>query len=455
MNFEKIFHGMVGKDFIKAFNDNFTIADKTFLDILAVLIYKVKSTDIKEFKVIDNVVSYTLEDAPEEGEDNRVWTPVDITKWSNITGNIEDQEDLWNILENKAALDTVQEISNLLNTLNSDFSQLKNKVETNEATLRVNTNDIADLLEEMTEKVNSTNIKAIRLNNAVFQWSPDGRTWYEQPLTTSIAWGHLTGDITTQEDLMALFTNIQNQFTELDGIITTIKNNITSLSTSISTVSDALETHIESFNSYKTEVSNSLSLLGDSVDEAKSQSNLVQSNLDSHLSDYDNPHHITKETLRLENVDNTSDEDKPVSTIQKKYIDNQISTVKQEIADKSGLVYASGLVSTLFVGNSNDYGSIGPKNGVLAFIFDEEVFTAECVLSSSNYTEFDLYKNGVKMETTTATATTKTYSEIPRGNDDFMIKVVVDGSERSFDIDMSFTTVNIFDIDILVEGGSE
>ena len=224
MNFEKIFHGMIGKDFIKAFNDNFTIADKTFLDILAVLIYKVKSTDIKEFKVIDNVVSYTLEDAPEEGEDNRVWTPVDITKWSNITGNIEDQEDLWNILENKAALDTVQEISNLLNTLNSDFSQLKDKVETNEATLRVNTNDIADLLEEMTEKVNSTNIKAIRLNNAVFQWSPDGRTWYEQPLTTSIAWGHLTGDITTQEDLMALFTNIQNQFTELDGIITTIKN---------------------------------------------------------------------------------------------------------------------------------------------------------------------------------------------------------------------------------------
>ncbi len=155
MNFEKIFHGMVGKDFIKAFNDNFTIADKTFLDILAVLIYKVKSTDIKEFKVIDNVVSYTLEDAPEEGEDNRVWTPVDITKWSNITGNIEDQEDLWNILENKAALDTVQEINNLLNTLNSDFSQLKDKVETNEATLRVNTNDIADLLEEMTEKVNS------------------------------------------------------------------------------------------------------------------------------------------------------------------------------------------------------------------------------------------------------------------------------------------------------------
>ena len=79
MNFTQIFHGMVGRDFIKAFNDNFTITDKTFLEILATLIYKVKSTDIKEFKVIDNVVSYTLEEAPEEGqEDTREWTPVDI-----------------------------------------------------------------------------------------------------------------------------------------------------------------------------------------------------------------------------------------------------------------------------------------------------------------------------------------------------------------------------------------
>mgnify|MGYP003303815346 FL=1 len=47
MNFEKIFHGMIGKDFIKAFNDNFNIADKNFLEILATLIYKFKSTDIK------------------------------------------------------------------------------------------------------------------------------------------------------------------------------------------------------------------------------------------------------------------------------------------------------------------------------------------------------------------------------------------------------------------------
>ncbi len=40
MNFTQIFHGMVGRDFIKAFNDNFTITDETFIKILVdIIIY--------------------------------------------------------------------------------------------------------------------------------------------------------------------------------------------------------------------------------------------------------------------------------------------------------------------------------------------------------------------------------------------------------------------------------
>ena len=49
MNFTQIYNGMVGRDFIRAFNDNFTIADTCLVDILATMIYKIKSTDIKEF----------------------------------------------------------------------------------------------------------------------------------------------------------------------------------------------------------------------------------------------------------------------------------------------------------------------------------------------------------------------------------------------------------------------
>lgn len=456
MNFTQIFHGMVGRDFIKAFNDNFTITDKTFLEILATLIYKVKSTDIKEFKVIDNVVSYTLEEAPEEGqEDTREWTPVDITKWGNIQGDITEQTDLWNILEDKAAVDTVATIDNLLSTLRTDYELTKTQVGTNTSNIRTNTNDIADLLETITEKVNSTNIKAIRLNNAVFQWSPDGRTWYEQPIVTSIAWGHLTGDITTQEDLMAYFTNINTNFDEVDGLITSLRNDLTSLQTSLGNLNSALNTHLEDFDNYKNQVTNSLSDIRSIAEDATSAAGSTDANLQAHLEDYDNPHHVTKETINLGNVDNTADTEKPISTAQKRYVDTQIETVKQEIADKSGLVFANGFINTIFVGNQNDYDGIGPKNGVLAFIIDGKMITASVILSSDNYSEFDLYKNGTKLTPTTSSANIKTYEDIPRDNDSFVVKVMVDGVEMSYNITVSYSTVNDVNVDKLVEGGNK
>ena len=456
MNFTQIFHGMVGRDFIKAFNDNFTITDKTFLEILATLIYKVKSTDIKEFKVIDNVVSYTLEEAPEEGqEDTREWTPVDITKWGNIQGDITEQTDLWNILEDKAAVDTVATIDNLLSTLRTDYELTKTQVGTNTSNIRTNTNDIADLLETITEKVNSTNIKAIRLNNAVFQWSPDGRTWYEQPIVTSIAWGHLTGDITTQEDLMAYFTNINTNFDEVDGLITGLRNDLTSLQTSLGNLNSALNTHLEDFDNYKNQVTNSLSEIRSIAEDATSAAGSTDANLQAHLEDYDNPHHVTKEIINLGNVDNTADTEKPISTAQKRYVDTQIETVKQEIADKSGLVFANSFINTIFVGNQNDYDGIGPKNGVLAFIINGEMITASVILSSDNYSEFDLYKNGTKLTPTTSSANIKTYEDIPRDNDSFVVKVMVDGVEMSYNITVSYSTVNDVNVDKLVEGGNE
>ena len=456
MNFTQIFHGMVGRDFIKAFNDNFTITDKTFLEILATLIYKVKSTDIKEFKVIDNVVSYTLEEAPEEGqEDTREWTPVDITKWGNIQGDITEQTDLWNILEDKAAVDTVATIDNLLSTLKTDYELTKTQVGTNTSNIRTNTNDIADLLETITEKVNSTNIKAIRLNNAVFQWSPDGRTWYEQPIVTSIAWGHLTGDITTQEDLMAYFTNINTNFDKVDGLITGLKNDLTSLQTNLGNLNNALNTHLEDFNNYKNQVTNLLSDIRSVAEDATATAGATDNNLQAHIEDYNNPHHVTKETVNLGNVDNTSHTDRPISTAQKKYVDSQIEHVKQDIADKSGLVFASGFINTMFIGDEDDYSSIGPKNGTLAFILDNEFFSAVVTLVSEKYTTYDLYKNGTKMTPTSATAGTKYYADIPKDGSTFMVKVEVDGVEKSYNTVLSYTSTNNINIDDLVEGGNE
>lgn len=455
MNFTQIYNGMVGRDFIKAFNDNFTIADTCLVDILATMIYKIKSTDIKEFKVIDNVVSYTLEEAPTEGEDNRHWTPVDITQWGNINGNIEDQTDLWNILEDKAAVETVDTLSNLLSTLSSNFETVRGQVETNVTNIRTNTNDIADLLEVITEKVNSTNIKAIRLNNAVFQWSPDGRTWYEQPATTSIAWGHLIGDITTQEDLMGYFDNIQNQFTALDGTITNINNLISGLRTDLNTLDAAFDAHLLEYASYKGQVSDSLSEMNSKVTDAKNRADTAQSTLNSHLTDYDNPHHITKSTVGLGNVDNTSDMNKPVSYTQRNYIAEQISVIQREIADTSGLVFGLEYANFLFVGNQADYDRTVSKEGVLAFILDDEYFDMNIVLMSSNYPDYDLYKDGVKLTATTVTAASKIYRGLHRDSAAYVVKVDVDGTIKNYDIHPAYATTNNVNVDSLVEGGDD
>ena len=254
---------------------------------------------------------------------------------------------------------------------------------------------------------------------------------------------------------MAYFTNINTNFDEVDGLITGLRNDLTSLQTSLGNLNSALNTHLEDFDNYKNQVTNSLSEIRSIAEDATSAAGSTDANLQAHLEDYDNPHHVTKEIINLGNVDNTADTEKPISTAQKRYVDTQIETVKQEIADKSGLVFANGFINTIFVGNQNDYDGIGPKNGVLAFIINGEMITASVILSSDNYSEFDLYKNGTKLTPTTSSANIKTYEDIPRDNDSFVVKVMVDGVEMSYNITVSYSTVNDVNVDKLVEGGNE
>ena len=109
----------------------------------------------------------------------------------------------------------------------------------------------------------------------------------------------------------------------------------------------------------------------------------------------------------------------------------------------------------MFIGDEDDYSSIGPKNGTLAFILDNEFFSAVVTLVSEKYTTYDLYKNGTKMTPTSATAGTKYYADIPKDGSTFMVKVEVDGVEKSYNTVLSYTSTNNINIDDLVEGGNE
>ena len=428
MNFTEIFNGMVGKDFISAFNDNFRITNNTFLDILATLLYKVKSTDIKEFKVIDGVVSYTLEELEEGEEDNRSWTPVDITRWGNINGNLEDQSDLKEALDSKAAADVVSEIDNILSTLRLEFNNLRNDYEDTEITVEANKNDIADLKEVDKTKVSSNNIKGIRVNDAEFQWTLDGITWYAMPKTTSISWGNLTGDISLQDDLMALFRNINTNVSALDTNVSDLTNLVNSKVSEINALTQA----VNDLSSDLTDLSNSTQTgfnnMSDDIDQ-------LDIDLDTHTSDQNNPHNVTKEQVGLGLVDNTSDMDKPLSTDQKTYIDEQIASVEEDISNfDNKYPLKTGVVDSLFVGTTSIYNELSSKVNVLAFIIysDYNLNVLSELIMDANNTNYKL-SNNLTIENVTVdgkysgktltsnidaqiTGETVTYQNIPEGN---------------------------------------
>lgn len=77
-----------------------------------------------------------------------------------------------------------------------------------------------------------------------------------------------------------------------------------------------------------------------------------EAELSGHISDTNNPHTVTKEQLGLENVDNTSDIDKPIST-----------AIQEALNDKAPTNHASG-ATTYGVGNASNYGHLKLSDSV-------------------------------------------------------------------------------------------
>lgn len=71
---------------------------------------------------------------------------------------------------------------------------------------------------------------------------------------------------------------------------------------------------IEIKNSITQSGQSSTAALNAEIQRAKESEATITSNLSRHTSDYENPHHVTKAQVGLDNVDNTSDINKPIST---------------------------------------------------------------------------------------------------------------------------------------------
>lgn len=77
-----------------------------------------------------------------------------------------------------------------------------------------------------------------------------------------------------------------------------------------------------------------------------------EAELSGHISDTNNPHTVTKEQLGLENVDNTSDIDKPIST-----------AIQEALNDKAPTNHASS-ATTYGMGNASNYGHLKLSDSV-------------------------------------------------------------------------------------------
>lgn len=73
------------------------------------------------------------------------------------------------------------------------------------------------------------------------------------------------------------------------------------------------------------------------LDAATADGKAVTANtkIDAHLADENNPHNVSKSQIGLGNVNNTADANKPLSTPQKTYVDEQIDIVNTTLATKA------------------------------------------------------------------------------------------------------------------------
>lgn len=118
--------------------------------------------------------------------------------------------------------------------------------------------------------------------------------------------------------------------------ITGVQN---AINTAVNTEKDAREAaDIEIKNSITQSGQSSTSALNAEIQRAKEAEAAITSNLNNHISDYHNPHKVTKAQVGLSDVDNTSDADKPVSNatqteLDKKANQTEVNQLQQTITN--------------------------------------------------------------------------------------------------------------------------
>lgn len=373
LSFRVIAAGDQGREMIEKLKYNFDLiasyADKS----TAEMIKRIVSEQIRGIKLENGTLYYTKDLDVE----NPVW--VDMSpKWGTIIGDITKQEDLKKLLESKVSNasftlldDRVKSLEGSNEVILIDIGDLKKKDAEVDETLESIFERLSVAETSLLKKITSKTIVEMRQvsKDSPVQYTTDGINWIN--ITGSqfaTAWGNIGGDIENQLDLKNKFTTINESISSMSEDITLALNTLESLGTTITGINSELLLHIENTsNPHKVTKSQvGLGNVNNTSDEDKPVSTAQKEYIDSktkevddkvtgHTENTENPHNVTKEQIGLGNVDNTKDVDKPVSNAQKTYIENVVQGMVQSAFESN---------QKLWVGTLAEYQLIVSSGGI-------------------------------------------------------------------------------------------
>lgn len=229
-NYSYLYIGMSGRDMTNVINDNFRNTDSEFSDIKDELDIRVISDTIKYIKLENEIISYS--------EDNENWHSINV--WGAIKGDITNQTDLRNALNDKVSSSTFNTLNNKVNKntedildLSDDTINLSNKVDTLDDTINNETTGILVRLDDIDtaieSKVSSPQIKAIRSTDGTHvDFTTNGTTW-KSIFDGTISWGNITGNISNQSDLNQLFNNIEDSIQDIENDLNSLENRVSDI----------------------------------------------------------------------------------------------------------------------------------------------------------------------------------------------------------------------------------
>lgn len=197
LNWVQIVAGMTGAQLIDALNTNSSTTNSAINDLAAAILLRVLGNNIKQLKVQDGKLLYTL--------DNTNWVEANTNVWGSMTGTLTDQADLANALSEKANQSDLQQTNDNVGALQTTVGNLSTTVQTNTQNISNNTTAIGELQTKQAVQVSSDTILSIRLSaSGYLEYSLDNIAWEPVLSEASTNWGSIGGLLENQEDLITV-----------------------------------------------------------------------------------------------------------------------------------------------------------------------------------------------------------------------------------------------------------